>query len=230
MTKSTLDEALTKLSGSFIANSWRFRRSADRELTLSNGAHMTNQLLIAGAAALVFAIASSGTASATPVDTHITGTATSQDGKDVLTFNFFVNNVPDQNGNYDIQNSGKAVYNGIKLRLVDTYISGQIGFTSDGSFLNAVNMPGYTPTIYAPIAFQNPTKIITVFLGNCGTRGYCMGEVVNGAPSTPDYNVPYKAGPAVPEPATWATVLLGFGLVGSQLRRSSRKLIPAAAA
>jgi hypothetical protein len=183
---------------------------------------------LAGALSLViiFLCGAMPASTAIPLDTHVTGTAGSQGGN-FLNFNFFVNNVPDQNGNYDIQNGGKAVYNGTKLRLADTYIAGQIGFTSDGSFLNAVNMPGYTPTIYAPIAFQNLTKTITVFLGNCGTRGYCMGEVVNGAPSPADYNVNYKAEPvsSVPEPSAWAVMLVGLGGLGALIRQRRRSSV-----
>lgn len=47
-------------------------------------------------------------------------------------------------------------------------------------------------------------------------------------PDTPDKPPPPPPPPAVPEPGTWATMLLGFGLTGWLMRRRRRQGSPAA--
>jgi hypothetical protein len=64
----------------------------------------------------------------------------------------------------------------------------------------------------------------------CGFAGYC--EIGPGAPGTSGLDAPDPMNPivftltAVPEPAVWAMMLLGFGVLGTTLRR--RRAVAAA--
>jgi hypothetical protein len=60
--------------------------------------------------------------------------------------------------------------------------------------------------------------------GGGGSPGGGSGPIVYPGRDTKDI----ITAPAVPEPGTWATMLLGFGLIGWRIRRrAARRLLPA---
>ena len=64
--------------------------------------------------------------------------------------------------------------------------------------------------------YSSNTQINNVFL-----RDYALGKNLLGDPYVPK---PIKQA-AVPEPSSWMTMILGFGLLGGVMRRSRRKLV-----
>jgi hypothetical protein len=93
-----------------------------------------------------------------------------------------------------------------------------------------VEVPTATPPLFAMVS--PPSGIVPSGSGGGGPPpdsppgGSCCGVVV--PPSTPEtpQTPPDNPPPAVPEPNTWALMLLGFGLIGWAVRRN----MPAAAA
>jgi PEP-CTERM motif-containing protein/pre-peptidase len=77
------------------------------------------------------------------------------------------------------------------------------------------DIPGWDP-------FLNYT------FASAGTYFVRVGECCNDLPIDGSYVLHVSLGSPVPEPATWAMMLLGFGAAGFALRRS-RKTIPALA-
>ena len=104
---------------------------------------------------------------------------------------------------------GAAFNNGPASSLT---ISGFFNGLLTGSFTVA-NLGGYQTV--SPSGFLNVDRI--VFDGVGGGGGFELD------------NISLAAASAVPEPATWAMMLLGFGLIGSSLRtrRRSAKLVVA---
>lgn len=67
-------------------------------------------------------------------------------------------------------------------------------------------------------AFDADSRINTVFaFGNASATSGTVGQAF--APVT---QITFNAAAAVPEPATWAMMIVGFGVVGGSLRRSRR--------
>ncbi len=113
----------------------------------------------------------------------------------------------------------------LELSLVDTNDTLRLyGLGGDGTTLNLLGFVGTIPsgagvgvgtsfvsTLIAPFTYNlqfNPSTAsysTFFFTGNNDTRdGYRINSITT----------------AIPEPATWAMMLLGFGLIGSTLRRS----------
>lgn len=93
-----------------------------------------------------------------------------------------------------------------------------VNFTSvsvDGKAFTLSPTGVYETGFLAPSFFAAGIKILTV-VGTSGGNGSYGGSIS----FTPG---------AVPEPATWAMMLGGLGLVGGMLRRRSRKSVPALA-
>jgi len=85
---------------------------------------------------------------------------------------------------------------------------GSYGYWTDfasvaDAFVAGLNTLSFNVTNFAQ-ATSNPTGLRVEFLSS---------------------NVDELAGPAVPEPATWAMMLVGFGVVGASMRRRKPKLL-----
>jgi hypothetical protein len=77
---------------------------------------------------------------------------------------------------------------------------------------------------------------VSLFNGAAGGASFLIGGSQNGSSAYTNQLFGYQNGPAayltltsaaggVPEPSLWATMILGFGLVGSMLRRRGRALV-----
>jgi hypothetical protein len=126
---------------------------------------------------------------------------------------------------HDFDNGGLGVllgpYNG-------AHVGSEIAPT--GAFMidpGAVHISGRTITLSLDRSLLPSTGFdFTDFTYNLwpryGTAGGGNGMVTDFAPD----NQNFKASAAVPEPAAWAFMIMGFGLVGTAMRR--RQLLPAA--
>ncbi len=109
-----------------------------------------------------------------------------------------------------------------------------------GSFsFNPFLVPDNATSLLAPGGFQNSWRLSFGFLNGIGGIGY--NSAVNSTYAV-DWNVTGQAFgsidnrivinqgrgsvSAVPEPATWAMMLFGFGLVGGTLRNRAQKAVP----
>lgn len=112
-----------------------------------------------------------------------------------------------------------------------TFNIGSLNFTSAGAMFAGIqyNNGSFNGFAYSKdFAFQNVAYNLTIGGGTFSitdvaqggnfVNGYINignGAVTGGTPYTP----PVVGGPAVPEPATWALMITGFGLAGVALRR-----------
>ncbi|HMJ06002.1 MAG TPA: PEPxxWA-CTERM sorting domain-containing protein [Chthoniobacterales bacterium] len=103
---------------------------------------------------------------------------------------------------FDLQNVA-GTYNGSPATFADIFFftgSFDGGFAATGVNLNLVGTQLFTGTL------TNPTfKLGTFALCDCSF-------------GTPNYSLSITSG-AVPEPATWAMMLIGFGAIGLTMRR-----------
>lgn len=121
-----------------------------------------------------------------------------------------------------------------------------VGDTSGASLLLTNLLTGQTASLN-PLSlgdangglpgFQNSEQLGFGFLNNSGPFAGCCGnlgfnanvdntyrlDLIAGGNTVTSYAVLGAGAPAVPEPATWAMMLLGFGGIGFQLRRQGRR-------
>lgn len=81
-----------------------------------------------------------------------------------------------------------------------------------------------TPINVAPTGTSSGNFTVNLAANTIYTFGFRNNGNVSGGPSTRDTNGDFRmdwriTGGAVPEPATWAMLILGFGLIGSALRQ-----------
>jgi PEP-CTERM motif len=115
----------------------------------------------------------------------------------------------------DFTGAGKAAFASLSPELQQAFFIGD-GLTGDGT--------GTTQTFYVP------TGATTLYLGISDACGYSGGPSCyddNGGSFTVNYT---GATAGVPEPATWAMFLLGFGAIGWTLRKARSKGAVAATA
>ncbi len=117
-----------------------------------------------------------------------------------------------------------------------------VGFASPGSF--TLGFEGAQRYFGLLITSSDPTNALTFYSGETAVFSYAVGSNFSGSSfvnfafgSQSFDSVVFTAGPgtgfesdnhtiaAVPEPATWALMIGGFGLVGGTLRR--RRAVPA---
>lgn len=113
-------------------------------------------------------------------------------------------------------------FNGSKTRL-QANGTATVAFPYNG----VVQTPGpYVLTSFGGGAVQNVGDFQLAF--NIGSAAYTgLATVTNGGQEIT--RISYDAAPSVPEPATWAMMVLGLGIAGSALRRQRRNQTTGAA-
>jgi hypothetical protein len=192
---------------------------------------------LAGALSLamtIFGLNATGAFADIPTVTGVHGIFKSFDGLEIVNFAVVVSATPDSHGNYDIL-SGNAKYNGTPMTLVPAPVPGQITFFKDGAALQAF-APGSTsvpfvPTDIADVAWQNATSSTT--LGTLPNGDLYVVHNDQGVPGPVNYGLlkewlgPVTGG--VPEPSTWAMMLVGLGGLGALIRQRRRSFVPVVA-
>jgi hypothetical protein len=147
-------------------------------------------------------------------------------GKFTATFQFEANRTP------SIVLPGSVRYNGVPITYTlpnsTTPITESAPF--DGvTFQNAQNQGGlFYGYLDGATGFNNRIQLFgaPLFTGNTSAPTLLTGEFLlsdippNGSPLQPNYRLTVSAlTSAVPEPASWAMMIAGFGVVGGALRR-----------
>ena len=159
-----------------------------------------------------------------PVDTTVFYTI-----RDTLSLNFFdYKNGAYGNGPINValalQGAGSFAVQG-QYGSTNAYATGRNTFSLDTAFFNT----DYDPTSRFDISIRSSARgfysgegiTFTAPNGVVGRQAYCSGgdEACNVHRYTLVYQ--YDPFPSVPEPSTWAMLILGFGVVGGAMRRRS---------
>jgi hypothetical protein len=114
------------------------------------------------------------------------------------------------------------------FRLTDAFITGDVYTATDtGNALTFVStfttdgaaVPAYQGTAWSDTRYSRFSKVLGAGSYSFTITGNCAG----GCPA--GFAVRLDTAPAaVPEPATWAMLVLGFGLIGAAMRRRSVKV------
>jgi hypothetical protein len=88
---------------------------------------------------------------------------------------------------------------------------------------------GYLGTVPAGAGLFDPKIVLTAYWG---TNAFTLSDSIRGQRNffTGTFDIAQAAIGGVPEPATWAMLLLGFGGIGAMLRLARRRQDIAAAA
>jgi len=116
-------------------------------------------------------------------------------------------------GPFDSSDAGDNYPNGIGFLDLCFYDGPAGSCTGNG---NGVTSPN---SISGSFKLDYPTSLTSLSLDSFAVRYQSLGA--NGSGSGTGLGTPT---PAVPEPATWAMMLMGFGATGFALRRTRRKL------
>jgi hypothetical protein len=107
-------------------------------------------------------------------------------------------------------------------------ISGSNIFGFDGDGLAAFTGGG----TYGPTGYEGPNTSFTITDTNNGFVNFLNGGLLDGQTAyfSLEENlaaggVPITVGSAAPEPATWAMMILGFGMAGVAFRRRKQRQI-----
>ena len=101
-----------------------------------------------------------------------------------------------------------------------TQAAGTTSASPFGDFEYVVNFPkDKTHPVFSTLSFDITTAGVTLNSFEANADGIFFATDVIGNGNTGNVGA---SGAAVPEPATWAVMLLGFGAVGATLRRSRR--------
>lgn len=162
------------------------------------------------------------------------------DGNDELAVRFHVNMQPAAPSNSNVYTFALGTTN---VNFDYSFVGALTGanvvltnlLTGDTAFFNPVAI-GDANGINAGL--QNSQQLGFGFLNGTGPFAGCCGDLNFDANVNNTYRIDFTAGsntlssfaqfgtgvPAVPEPATWAMMLIGFGGVGFQMRRQRRKV------
>jgi hypothetical protein len=116
------------------------------------------------------------------------------------------------------ENTVKYIIDGTTYSLGDAPIGGYGPFASGGYFTDAATSLAHAATYSASFTLANPTNV-SFFIYDDFVSDNAGGVSLSLAQTTG----------AVPEPATWAMMILGFGVVGGALRRRRQTVRFAAA-
>jgi hypothetical protein len=136
-------------------------------------------------------------------------------------------------------------------------LSGVLGYSDLDTFNLTIGSNSYTLadvlplTDYVQFAYDTNTNSLLVNTNSCGFSGCGFDSILSATNSAGtfgfffnpppgefnDYELGFNPAPytelnlsAVPEPAVWLTMIVGFGLVGGTLRRRAAPALTAAAA
>jgi hypothetical protein len=108
-------------------------------------------------------------------------------------------------------------------------LDGQVGTISLGNLMNINFSTIYIDSMANAFTKTSATDapetwalVSPVTLGSGPHTLFVNGNIPNGANSSASYSGTLNIGAAVPEPATWALMLLGFGGIGMVMRRRRR--------
>ena len=135
--------------------------------------------------------------------------------------------------NLDFSRALAAMTNldGVQLRRLTTTqnslglaltVAGNTGGTSTGlTTSNSTLVSAFSPT--GNVAGTEGMSLGSTNL-TAGTYAILVNYTITGAPAAYSGNLQLANAPAVPEPATWGMMIMGFGLMGGVLRRRSTKV------
>jgi hypothetical protein len=140
------------------------------------------------------------------------------------------------NGSALVQTTGVGPFDGAEDSLVGIVNNGPVpltilalsgfdifGFDGDG-------LAAYGGGSFGPTGYEGPNTSFTVTDANHGFVNFLNGGILNGGTAyfsleenLSNSGQPLIVGNGVPEPATWAMMLIGFGFVGGAMRIRRRK-------
>ena len=103
--------------------------------------------------------------------------------------------------------------------LVDVFIGGGLIFSHDDTLISTDDEHFLVPLNLPP--FVLPADSVTSVIVYLRLSAYASSFSLPGSPPPPPPPPPEPVYPSLPEPATWALLMAGFGLVGSAARHRS---------
>lgn len=132
-------------------------------------------------------------------------------------------NAPDPNWDFTLLTAGSITF-------VDAFLSGdQFNITDFGSSIGSTSAPTVGDTCHDDITacLANPNISKGTFALGAGSHSI-NGTLITGVPGYIGGSGFFRIDVAVPEPATWVMMLLGFGAIGLSMRiRRKRTAAPA---
>jgi hypothetical protein len=190
----------------------------------------TSKLILAGistAAALAFATPAAATDTTVVASACGAGSLTDSNTATGCVFNGNINESTNWTHVAASYINAQNAYNDytspdITLDLLDSSL---VSFTVNGDGMTGTFTadPGF---VVDYIAIKAADMFIIYDLYGAGSGTWSTADLVNNGGQTPDLSHLLffgSVGPGVPEPATWAMMLVGVGMIGSSMRRRNRK-------
>lgn len=121
-------------------------------------------------------------------------------------------------GTLDAQRDAAAAFQLAIWEII--YEKGTSGYSiSSGDFFTFDDSPGYT---FSQISDQTNAYLINIADGGIWSTPVSSVSILQSATGGNQSQIFAAPAPAVPEPGTWMTMILGFGLAGALVRRSRK--------